>query len=317
MDLFVEKEFIEEFEYDYYCSENKSDIQKIVFSIFTEYSNIKLFIDAPDSFIFENELLSKLTDTNRIVSDNIDFDNRFNKQFSLSHQTLVFTKNTRSWFSKVKDKGALYYSYADYESEIQKFITDTHFKIDLSDPENIPMNWKIFRFLNSQTNFIILSDRYVLCDGSGQEMRKNLIPLLKDNLNKNHPYSIFIFTEVDDDIDKKIGQLNSALNGYHPKIYVFNIVDAFENIDLHDRILYSNYTLTVSGKGFNLYSTKPSNSEIDSNSIFEKHTYKRLISHFKELDKYVFKLENSDHLNNPYRTNNKMAFAAFKAITSH
>lgn len=319
MDLFVEKEFIEEFELEYDCSGHQSDIQKIVFSLFTEFPKIKLFIDAPLSFINESRILSIFSDNNTNIQSDVDFDHRFNNQFCLSPQTLVFTKNTKSWFSKVKDKDALCYSYADYEIEIQKFINDTHFEIDLSDPQNIPISWKIFKFLNRQTNFIILSDPYILCDCSGQEISKNLIPLLKENLNKSHSYSIFIITDTEevDDIDKKIGQLNSVLNGYHPKIYIFNIVNAFENFRLHDRILYSNYTITYSGKGFNLYSTKPTNSEIVSRSIFEKHTYKRFINHLKELEKYIFKLENSDHLNKPYRTNSKKAFEAFRAITSH
>lgn len=319
MDLFVEKEFIEEMECDYLDSKHKSDIQKIVFSIFTEYSNIKLFIDAPLSFIDESELLSKLTDTNTKVSDNIDFDHRFNNQFSLSPQTLVFTKNTRSWFPSIKEKGALCYSYADYESEIQNFISETHFEIDLSDPENIPINWGKFNFLNRQTNLIVLSDPYVLCDGNGQEMRKNLIPLLKGNLNKNHPYSIFIFTDKKkvNEIDKKIGELNSALNGYEKDIYLFNIVKPWDNNFFHDRILYSNYTITESGKGFNLYSTKPSNSRILSQSIFKKYTYMRFINHFKELKEYIIKLETYEHSDNPYRTNSPKAFEAFRAIVSH
>lgn len=316
MDLFVEKEFIEEFELDYDCSENKSEIQKIVFSVFTEFTQINLFINASVSFINESRILSLFSDSNLNIKFNVDFDERFNNQFALSNQTLIFTKNTKSWFSSVKSIGALCYNYNDYEIDIQYFIDRTHFKIDLSQQENIPFKWEKFNFLNKQTNFIIISDHHILCDKDGQKIGKNLIPLLKENLDKNHSYSIFILTELAEDFEKKLGQLNSALNGYRAKIYLFHFLPEFENIDFHDRILYSNYTMTDSGKGFNLYSSKPKNSQIVNASIFEKYTFKRYNTHLKELGRYIYKLENKEHLNNPYRASNN-AFKAFRELSAN
>jgi hypothetical protein len=318
MDLFVEREFIEEFELDYDCSEKKSEIQKIVFSIFTEFTRINLFINAPDSFINESRILSLFSDSNLNIKFNVDFEQRFFNPVALSNQTLIFTKHNRSWFYTLENKGAMCFSYKDYEVEIQNFISRTHFKIDLSDPENIPINWNIFKFLKSQTNFIILSDSYILSNCSGQEIRKNLIPLLKENLNKNRSYSIFIFTEVDkEDINSKIGLLYSALNGFKVKLFVFNILPQCENMDLHDRVLYSKYTITDSGKGFNLFSNKPKNSQIVSASIFEKQTYKRLNNHFELLRNYVAKLEKFNPLNNPYKTNSDKAYKAFNEIIAN
>lgn len=318
MDIFVEKEFIEEFELDYDCSEIKTDIQKIVFSIFTEYTHINLFINAPESFIEDSRILSLFSDSNLNVRFNFDFDQHFNFQFTLSNQTLVFTKNAKSWFTSVKSKNALCYSYLDYESGIQNFINRTHFKIDLADPENIPINWNIFKFLKTQTNFIILSDPYILSDCSGQEIRKNLIPLLRENLNENNFYSVFIITDVNKvtDIKNKLGQINSSLTDFKKKIYVFSIFKEIGNFGLHDRLLYSNYTITESGTGFNLNNSKPLNSILSSASFFEKVTYKRLNIHFKELRSYVNKLEKYNHIDKPFKANSEKAYKAFNDIVA-
>jgi len=311
MDLYVEKEFAENFQIEYYPGK-ETEIQKIVYSIFSEYTGINWFLNASEDFVKENELLFKLSDYNLNYKLDVDFDKLFDNEFIPKKQTIVLTERPRAWFSILKEKGVLCFSFDDYELEIKRFIEKTHFKIDLSDRANIPFKWDSFIFLKEQANFIIFTDPYVLCNKDGQEIKKNLIPLLKENLNKNHSYSIFIFTDVDKEIDKNLGQLNSALNGYNARVFVFNILPEFENIDLHDRLLYTNYTITDSGKGFNLNTSKPSNSQIVSASIFEKYTYKRFNSQIKELEKYIGKLEKSENLKDPYRSNSKKAFEAFK-----
>jgi hypothetical protein len=314
MDLYVEKEFIEEFELEYYCSDSKTEVQKIIYSLFVEFTGIHLFLTDSQNFINSSELLTKFTDNNLQIDFNFSFETSFDDGFIPKTQTLVFTRTQKKWFAGLKQNGVLCFSFDDYELEIKRFIEKTHFKIDLSDRANIPFNRNSFIFLNEQTSFVIINDPYILCDNDGQKIKNNLIPLLKENLNKNNSYSIFLLTKVDNEIDKKIGQLNSALNGYKVKVFVFNILQEFENLDLHDRVLYTNYTMTDSGKGFNLNTSKPSNSQIVSASIFEKHTYKRFNSHIKELEKYIGKLEKSENLNNPYRTNTKKAFEAFRQI---
>lgn len=317
MDLFVEKEFIEEFELDYDYSNHKTEVQRILHSVFTEFPGIRLFLNTPISFINDSRILSVFSDINLNITFEFDFESYFNSNPVPSFQTLVFTKDEKSWFPKLRKKGALCFSYNDYEREIEKFINDTTFKVDLADEENIPINWNIFQFLKQNSSLIIISDSYILCDGDGQKIKNNLVPLFTKNLNKKTPYTIFVFTEArKEDIESKVGFLNSALNGYQVKLFVFNILPQFENIDLHDRILYSNYTITDARKGFNLYSRKPKNSQIVSASIFEKYTYKRFNNHLKELGKYIGKLEKSDHSNKPYRTNALAAFEAFRRILS-
>ena len=316
MDLFVEKEFIEEFELDYEYSEHKSEIQKILFSVFTEYPNVRLFLNSPMSFIDESRILSLFSDMNLNISFEFDFESYFDSKVIPNNQTLVFTKDKKSWFPDLRNLGMLCFSYTDYEREIKAFIDETTFKIDLSDPEQIPVDWKVFHFLGRHANFIIVSDPYILNDGSGQKIKENLIPLLKENLNVNHFYSIFIITEVDKDINKKVMKIYSSLKEYKIKIFIFNRIKEIENMILHDRHLYSYYTITSSGTGFNLNISKPVNTRIESASLFEKYTYKCLNNHLKYLNKYIDKLEKMDHLAKPYKTNSIKAFESFREVTS-
>ena len=312
MDLFIEKEFAENFQIEYY-PDKESEIQKIINSIFSVYTGVNWFLNTSEDYIEENEFLTKLSDYNLNFKANVDFDKLFDNQFVPKKQTLVLTEKPKKWFPLLKEKGVLCFSYDNYQKELKEFIDKTHFKVDLSDTDNIPINWTIFKYLND-TNFIIISDRYILTDKTGQKIRDNLIPLLKENLDKNQHYKIFIFTKVNENISSRLKFINSQLANFNAKIYVFNIEKSIEKFMLHDRYLYSNYTITESGIGFNLSSKKPTNSQVLSTSIFEYYTYKQINSHLKELKKYVRKLENFEHYNNPYKTNSEKAFEAFLKI---
>ena len=313
MDLFIEKEFAENFQIEYY-PEEESEIQRIIYSIFSKYHNINWYLNTSEDFVKENELLFKLSDLNLNCQFNVDFDKLFTNEFVPQKQTLVLTEEPRSWFPLLKEKGVLCFSYDNYEIELKDFISKTHFKVDLSDEDNIPINWKVFKYLNNNTNFLILSDPYILTDKSGQKIKDNLIPLLKDNLNKSLNYNVFIFTIVKENIDSKLKYIYSQLAGYKVKIYVFNIEKLLEKFTMHDRLLYSNYAITESGIGFNLSSKKPVNSQVISTSIFEVFTYKRFLNHIKELKSYVQKLEKFERYGNPFKANSEKAFKVFNEM---
>lgn len=316
MDLFVEKNFFEEFELEYYCSDHKTESQLILFQLFNQYNYIRLYTDASEKLLEESELLSRLTDNNASVRFEVDIDRYFQNFSGKIFQTLIFTKEPRNWFSELRSKGALCFSLCDYECGIKDFINATHLKIDLSDPENLPFKWNKFRFIYEHSNVLIISDPYILADKSQQEIRNNLIPLLKENLNKDHHYLAFIFTDVGDDksLADKLQKIHSALADYNVKLFVFNRLKQITHLDFHDRIIYSNYTISESGIGFNLTHFKRANSQLISSSIFEKYTYKRFCIHFSELATYISKLEKFNHLNNPFKTNSAKAYAEFSEL---
>ncbi|GAP68007.1 hypothetical protein BA6E_1026 [Bacteroidales bacterium 6E] len=316
MNLFVEKEFFEEFELDYFCSDKKTEPQVILFQLFNQYSYIRLYTNASLEFIGDSELLSRLTDNNANVYFDVDLDQYFQSYSGRIFQTLIFTKEPKDWFQPLILLGALCFSFSDYESRISEFIKKTHLKVDLSDPENLPFKWNKFRLIYEHSNLLIISDPYILADKSQQKLKNNLIQMLKENLDQNHDYIAFIFTDVEDEttIELKIKKIYSDLSAYRIKLFVFNRLKYIEKMDIHDRIIYSNYTISESGIGFNLSSYKMANSQIICSSIFEKYTYKRLCNHLSELSAYINKLEKLNHINTPFKANSCRGYDAFRDI---
>ncbi len=316
MDLFIEKEFAENFQIEYYPGK-ETEIQKIVYSIFSEYTGINWFLNASEDFVKENELLLKLSDYNLNYKLDVDFDKLFDNEFIPKKQTIVLTEKPRAWFPILKGKGVLCFSYDTYEKELEHFLETTRLTIELDDPRNIPINWEFFRFLRKERNFLIISDPYILTDSRGQEIKNNLVPLLKGNLCKEHFYSIFIITEVDDNIEKKLSLLYSALKAYHVKLYVFNRLRQIENMKMHGRILYSNYTFTKSGIGFNLNIKKLVNEEVTIDTFLNKSVYRRMNEHFRQFVGYVKRLEKLEHDKYPpYTTNTPKSYEVFREILS-
>ena len=315
MELYIEKGFVENFQIEFY-PEKATEIQNIIFSIFSEYHNLNWYLNTSENYIAENELLFKLSDINLSFKLDVDFNLLFVPEFTPKAQTIVFAEKTREWFPLLLEKGVLCFSYDNYQKELKEFIIKTRFKVDLSDEENIPIDWKCFNYLKSNTSFVILSDPYILKDD--EKIKKNLIPLFKENLHKSKKYEIFIITNIEKKdeagINQKLKYINSQLASFEIKLFVFNIIKSIENIVFHDRLLYSNFAITESGKGFNLFSHKPENSQIISNSIFEKYTFKRFNNHLIELKKYIEKLKSLEHYNNPYKTNSVKAYKAFEGL---
>jgi transposase len=316
MDLFVEKGFIENFEIEY-DPEKCSKVQAIIYNIFSEYPRIQLYIDVRedeiDSFIYNSQLLLNISNYNpsfRCIDD-------FYKQittYGSSYQTIIFTEEKRDWFSKL-NTSCLCFTWNNYEESINQFINKTHFKKDSSDIK-FPFNWKTFEFLESNTSFLLFSDSYILSNKDGQKIKDNLAMLLKENLDEKNEYKIFLITDLNDAkdaVESKLSELNRILANYKTKIYAFNRLKEIEKLLMHDRILYTNYTLTDIGIGFNI-SKKPSNSLIATESIFEKFTYKRLNNHMLEIRDYISKLETWEDYNKPYKTNTKNAYKEFRDI---
>ena len=81
-----------------------------------------------------------------------------------------------------------------------------------------------------------------------------------------------------------------------------------EKFEFHDRLIYTNYSMTKSGKGFNLNNIKLINSEVITSSIFNKKTYKKYLNHFDSIQEYIFTLKtvyNNKFNNNTYNELNK------------
>lgn len=56
---------------------------------------------------------------------------------------------------------------------------------------------------------------------------------------------------------------------------------------MHDRVIATNFSLMDAGLGFNLLPYKTTNSQIISETIFDKYTYRRLNSLIEKQNQYI------------------------------
>ena len=300
MELYIEKEFLDNF-YLVFDQEKPSPTQKILRSIFREYGDKKCFINYTVNSPVELELL-KLDNpffaelSTHFPPIEISDIKEHYFQHSNNLQTLIFYKTNQDWFEEAHDRGAICITFDNYEEEIRNFIESCHFRADLSEYFS---GWDLFKPLQRMPfNFIKINDNYILTDKSNQKMDNNIIPLMKELLlNRNSETKIQVYTkdfnnlkkgdvaDFNDTALKRHNKLNSGLANFNKSIQTINN-DLPSQHDLHDRVILSNYFMIDSGKGFNLLPFKKSNSQIISESIFSKYTYKRLKNHLKMLDDY-------------------------------
>lgn len=321
MELYIENNFLDDFYADY----NDEPVKEIVKNIIIGYGRKRVFInfDINDFEKLENEneffaLISNISSPNPI--DSIEEHLFLNSDFD---QTIIFMNNTQEWFSDAERKGALCFSFDNYEERIKEIIDKLHFKIDLSEnfeDWSFSSNYNYLKF-----NKISILDGYILTNKKNQEMNKNIIPLLKGILylknNENHKIEFLSKDIIDIDKfkkenrnlgyfasiekieklkKKKASKLYTKLNSYFANYNVrFSIImnNLIRNaFDFHDRIILTNFSLLECGKGFNLIPYRKSNSRLISETIFDKDCYKRLNNLRQMQEEYIEdlkKLENN------------------------
>jgi|TARA_R110002096_G_scaffold397632_1_gene593517 hypothetical protein len=297
MELYIDKEFLDNFYLDY----NDKPIQEIVKKIFIEYGEKRVFVnyDAANFEKLENEneffaLISNIIPPTPVNSIK---EHLFSK--SDFRQTIVFSNYNEEWLKDIESKGALCFCFENFEEKIKNIIDQLHFRIDLSESFT---DWNFlskFHFLDFNT--ITISDRYILSDKDNQKIDDNLIPVLKSFFsNKKTEIKIDILTKElnaisSSDNHKKekakkiINKLNRVFANSKAK---FNIImnDFPSHYVMHDRSIATNFSLLECGKGFNLIPFKASDSEIRSETIFDKYTYNRLKNIQQKQKEYTRKL---------------------------
>ncbi|MDG4945750.1 hypothetical protein NMK71_04930 [Weeksellaceae bacterium KMM 9713] len=263
------------------------------------------------------EDLEKIKQENEIIAFKADYfvpisvESIKNSVFESNfEQELVFMNKEEDWFDEAEKKGALCFSFDNYKNKIKQIIQHHHFEIDLSE-KNFP-GWSILSSVLPM-NSVILNDGYILVDSDGQQIKDNLIPLLKGIFEhkRNNLCQVNILTHklfnngldstenLKSDAEKKLSILNRAFGNYSVKFCIINnaihLSSKKYTFDFHDRQLCSNFHIIESGKGFNLIPHKVSNSQVISTTIFNLYTYKRLKNLRKIYQAYLGQMMKRDN----------------------
>ncbi|GAA4059707.1 hypothetical protein [Flavobacterium chungnamense] len=289
-----------------------------------------LGFDDDDSSIFDlgglslpGKIHKKISSFNSNWVDSIE--NELNNLNEID-QVLVFTYEKRN-FQELEKKGILCFNYSNYVKEIQAIIDICHIKIDLSYelknikigeyPKTIGNLWNPIKDIVNKLTFnkIVINDKYILVNNYNQKIEKNLGLFLNQILFSRKNITIDIYTsnfiqrkkneskpsitEILKDVEEKWNLLNSKISDN--KIGIISNLEEKEEkeekiylkkMDFHDRIMYFNYLVIDSTKGFNLMPHIPSNSQIIFETIFNKYTYDRIINHNNliiEQNKFIIK----------------------------
>jgi hypothetical protein len=302
MELYIEKKFLDDFFADYSDVEIKVKLK----NVFIEYGTKQVYIDYKSEgfhqFIEDNPFFEMMAsnDISPMPVESIEQDLFKNSNFN---QTLVFTQKEKSWFNKAESMGALCFSFDNYEKKIKSIINQLHFKIDLGETFN---GWDFLdAFSTINYNKITITDGYVLGDKSNQKMSDNIIPILKRLVSPHLTnLSITFFTKdlkplsnqakhIKEQAKKRCVKFNRLFANFKVNFKIINsALDA--GVDLHDRNIATNFSLLDSGKGLNLIPHKTSNSQIISETIFEKYTYNRLNNIVSNQNQFVVNIKNAD-----------------------
>ncbi|AIY12553.1 hypothetical protein [Cellulophaga baltica] len=309
MVIYIEKEFLDNFYLDY--NENCNS-KLILATIFSTYGDVKYFIDIPinsadelEHLKSENIYFACLSQYLPPISVNSIKDHFFSRD--KNDQVIIFTNESKEWHLQAEKKGALCFSFLNYVEKIKAIQEKVNKKIDLSQPFS---GWE---FINSfdclPVNRITLNDGYVLTDKSGAKIRNNLFSIIKALL-ENRDLDVVDFKIFTKDLNplrpgtpdqiikaskERLALLNSYFARYKMKVQIVNNSLKSE-FDFHDRFLLSNYFFIDCPRGFNLMPYKVSNSQIITQTIFDKYSYNRLKNLNKMHCDYLASLENLETL---------------------
>ena len=295
MELFIEKEFLEDFEIDF----DQNPIKEIVKEIITSYGDKRVYINYNQNNFavlkVEYEFFALICNTT-VPLPVESIETSVKKSNCL--QTIVFTKKEESWHKEMESKGAWCFSFDNYQTKIKSLIDKLHIKVDLSIPFN---NWNTLDFSTIPFNSVQITDGYILKDE--KNIKENLIPLIASFVNlekekitidllvKEMGFKMATEEKKKEFAKKQYGKLNSKFSKLiNLKIYLSNLIS---DIDLHDRTVVTNFSILDSGVGFSIVNKKISNSQMTSSSIFEKYTYDRLRRLKPYHQKYINKLNSN------------------------
>lgn len=198
----------------------------------------------------------------------------------------------------------------------RSIVKTTSLSPDNNDPD-ILNSWKDLAFLSEiPNNSIILIDKYILSDNYYNRLKDNLFPLLESILpNKlDSPLYLTIISKeiltskhnqhlpIIERVERVAQQIHSFLAKFkHLKVVltIINNDNSFypKGMELHDRLIYTNYYYLMSSKGwdvFNRNERRIGNSRVNIEFNFQRFQMKELKGHFNIIKEYLKEMRNSE-----------------------
>ena len=302
MELYIEKEFLDNF-YLEFDESSASSSQKIVATILKEYAEVEWFIDCKtetleqiETLKAENPFFHARTVYSSPISVNSVKDYFFEK--SKCDQTLIFTQYKGDWFNEAERRGALCFSYENYQQKIENIVQKCHFKIDLSEKfKGWGTSLKNIQEL-MPLNKIIVNDSYLL--DKPEFYKNNVYPLIKVISEEKSTTKHFYTDILNKRVPFKTNIIYNLLKEKYPTSEIKIMHNNVDNLNSHDRLLYSNHYIIDCAIGFNFNQHLISNSQIIIETIFEKYTYNRLRNHLKKMENHFQNLLTDKRLNAYY-----------------
>jgi hypothetical protein len=314
MNLFVEAEFILDFEITF--DENRASVgQNVLFRIFKEYTELKIYFDDENILINEESLIFNLITDNQpnyfVVGS---FEEYFSSNPSLPDQTIVLTKAPISGKAQIESNGGISLTWDNFEKRIKYIFESLHQEYLLSDNEF--SSWSLLnKFSLLPIKKVIIEDPYILSDTYNQKITENLIPLLSNLLDgQTTRLPLYIYTseilnsyevkqniKIEKAIKKRYNLLLSRLSKYVNQVVFIESNVSKKVYYQHDRYLYTSYGLISVGEGFNLFPLTPSNSSVICSTIFDKGTFKKHKAHLKRLNAISGSISQDDDNNYKFK----------------
>ena len=333
MKIFLDKEFVRNF---WSVSWNKEAVLehfKTQFlrntngaTIFTNYSSLDEISENDEDLFFLEELFegvpqmkfnTNLSDKDELVEQStkggfkiffIEQDDELNGQLE-SELGYVFVSS-----KTINNKWERYF-------ENRSIIKTLSLEPDKKDPD-IFSGWSDLEFVSeTPNNSILLIDKYILSDNSTNRLRDNLFPLLKSILPKGSVAPLYL-TIISGEIlstrkdmlfieraKEVYRQVHSFLAQYkYPKV-ILTIINNDKmfypgELDMHDRVIYTNNYYLKSTKGWDLYikgKRRIVNSTVEVHFNFQRFQMKELRGHFAMIKEYLGKMKRMEVMDTVFK----------------
>ena len=333
MTIFLDKEFVRNFWSVTWNKETVLDHFKTQFlrntngaTIFTNYSSLEEISENDEDTFFLEELFEGVPK----MEFNINLSNKDElvEQSNKGGFKIFFIEQDDKLNGQLeKELGYVFVSSTTINEKWERHFRNRSVikTLSLAPDKNdfdIFNGWSDLEFVSeSPNNSILLIDKYILSDNSTNRLKENLFPLLKSILSKNTETPLYL-TIISGEIlstrknmslkeraEEICRQLHSFLAQYkYPKVFlsIINNDKMFYpgELDMHDRVIYTNNYYLKSTKGWDLFingKRRIVNSTVEVHFNFQRFQMKELKGHFAMINEYLRKMKRMEVMDTVFK----------------